>query len=63
MVYFVWKRMFYNLNNEIEMECCFAPKRKNKPPTAREYEPYEPTKISRAKVLIPNDTDSINEEI
>jgi hypothetical protein len=45
------------------MECCFAPKRKNRPPTAKEYQPYEPTGLSRVKVLVPNDTQSINEDI
>jgi hypothetical protein len=44
------------------MECCFAPRKKNKPPT-KEYEPYEPTNISRIKTVEPNDVTSINENI
>ena len=45
------------------MECCFsAPKKKNRPPS-KEYEPYEPTNVSRVRVLVPNDTNSINDDI
>lgn len=42
------------------MECCFAAKKKNKPPS-KEYQPYEPNTISRVKEVEPNDVNSINE--
>lgn len=44
------------------MECCFAPKKKNRPPS-KEYQPYEPNNISRIKTVEPNDVNAINEEI
>jgi hypothetical protein len=44
------------------MECCFGQKKKNKPP-AKEYQPYEPTNISRVRTVEPNDVNSINEDI
>lgn len=44
------------------MECCFGQRKKNKPPT-KDYEPYEPTSISRVRTVEPNDVTSINENI
>ena len=37
------------------MECCFAPKRKNKPPT-KEYSAFEPSKISQVRSIDNNNS-------
>jgi hypothetical protein len=37
------------------MECCFAPKKKNKPPT-KEYSAYEPLKISQVGIVDNNNS-------
>lgn len=37
------------------MECCFAPKKKNKPPT-KEYSAYEPSKISQVRSVENNES-------
>ena len=44
------------------MECCFAPKRKNKAP-ARNYEAFEPNNISQIRSVELNNTRQINEDI
>jgi hypothetical protein len=44
------------------MECCFAPKRKNKAPV-RNYEAFEPNNISQIRKVELNNIQQINEEI
>lgn len=44
------------------MECCLAPKRKNKPP-AKEYQPYNSGDIQVVKEKERNDMLAINEEL
>lgn len=44
------------------MECCLAPRRKNKPP-AKEYQPYESGNITVLREKDDNDMLAINSEI
>lgn len=44
------------------MECCLAPRRKNKPPT-KEYQPYESGAIPVTREKEENDMLAINSEI
>ena len=44
------------------MECCFGPRRKNKPPT-KEYKPYQGEAVMVETPTSPNDIFAINQSI